>query len=97
MKIRYFFQPTIPKISSLSLLLLWWIIPTWKVATCKICWKQFHGFPYTFIILDKTGFGISSYFYSLDYFDISAAVLNIVVLYFFSCVIAYISYHFSNK
>ena len=84
MKIWSFLQPTIQKVSVLSLLLLLWIIQTWKVATCKVCWEQNHGFPFTFIVLEKISIG--SYSYSIEFLDISALALNLSILYFVSCI-----------
>jgi hypothetical protein len=54
MKVWNFFQPNIQKMTILFLMSLLWIMPTWKVATCKICYKQHHGFPITFVILDSS-------------------------------------------
>ncbi len=97
MKVWVFFQPTIHKIIVFFLILLLWVVPTWKVATCKICWEQYHGFPITFIVLNSTGF-YSPYYYSLDSFSISAFLIDVITLYLLSCVIAFIPYYpFTKK
>ena len=92
MKVLSFFRPTFYKIIVLLLLALTWIVPTGKVATCKICWEQYYGFPFTFVIFEK--YGITGYTYVLDSINIYALVLNLVILYFSSCVTVHISYHF---
>ena len=91
MKIWFFFQPTIHKIIFFFLISLLWIIPTWKDATCKICWEQGHGFPINFIILDSTSGLYPSYW--IDSFSAQAFLIDIVVLYLLSCVIFFISYY----
>jgi len=95
MKVWPFFQPNIQKMTILFLMLLLWIMPTWKVATCKICYKQHHGFPITFVILDSSS-GLYTYDW-IDYFSISAFLIDAITLYLLSCVIVFISYHLSTK
>ena len=97
MKVLSFFRLTIYKIIVFLLLSLSWTVPTGKVATCKICWEQYYGFPFTFVVLEKYGLGRSSYSYVLDSINIAALVLNLVILYFASCVIAHISYRFLSR
>ena len=94
MKVIFFFQPNVYKAIIFLLLSLSWIVPTGEVATCKICWEQYYGFPFTFVVLEKYGFGRSNYSYVLDSINISTLLLNLGILYFGACVIAHISNRF---
>ena len=91
MKIWIFFRPTIYKTINFCLILSLWVIPTWKVATCKICWEQHHGFPINFIILDSISMLQPRYW--IDSFNTSAFLIDVIMLYLLSCVIVFISYH----
>jgi hypothetical protein len=98
MRILSFLKPTALKVVALLLGSLLWFLPTWKIATSKISWEQHHGFPFTFIIFDYSGIpGIYPYLYSLEHFDVLALTVDIVVLYFVSCIVAYISHHFTSQ
>jgi len=71
------------------LILLLWIIPTWKRATCKICWEQGHGFPINFVIIDNvTGLHPS---YTVGYFNVCFFLIDIFMLYLLICAIVSIA------
>jgi hypothetical protein len=94
MKLWAFFQPTISKIISLGLILLLWLVPTQKMATCKICWEQHHGFPITFIIT-FTSTSMPGLRYQIDSFSTLSLLIDVIVLYLLSCIIFSISYRLS--
>jgi len=91
MKVWRFFQPTIHKIIAFFLISLLWVVPTWKEATCKICWEQRHGFPINFIILDSMSGLYPAYW--IDSFSVQAFLIYVIVLYLLSCVITSTSYY----
>ncbi len=95
MKVWAFFQPTIYKIIIFSLILLLWVIPTQRMATCKICWEQHHGFPITFITLTSTS--MPDLRYQIDSFSTSSLLIDVIVLYLLTCIIFLISSRLSIR
>jgi hypothetical protein len=95
MKVWSFFQPTVHKIIVFFSILLLWVIPTWKDATCKICWEQGYGFPINFIRVDSITGPYPGYW--VGYFNFQVFLFDVFLLYLLACLIIFVSYHLYKK
>ena len=86
MKILSFLQPTIHKLVMLVPILLLWILPTSREGVMKGTWEQFHGFPFTFMILVESTVG-GVYRIWISRFYVSPLLEDIAILYLMVCLI----------
>jgi len=87
MRILSFLRPTTQKLITLVLISLLWIIPTSKEAIMKGTWEQLHGFPFTIIFLIESTVG-GHYRIWVSHFITTSLAIDIVILYFVSCIIS---------